>query len=79
MQKFIVGNISQDINSLKEKMVRESGMAIGKPEQPRGSEGQDARVASMLDYFDEVNEKIDFGEICKSINGLKDKIVNDSQ
>ena len=33
----------------------------------------------MLDFFDEVHDKLDFGDLSKDINSLRDKMANDSQ
>lgn len=33
---------------------------------------------SMLDFFDQVNDKIDFGEISKDVLELKNRIESDS-
>lgn len=47
-----------------------------KPVSSKGSEGPDKKMASMLDFFDEIHDKLDFSGVSKDINDLRDKIAS---
>lgn len=98
MQKYIVNDISNDINNLKKKISNDASFEFDshdsqdqkpkkienylkieeqkKPVSSKGSEGPDKKMASMLDFFDEIHDKLDFSGVSKDINDLRDKIAS---